>query len=101
MAIDSIGPVRWAPAIASSRARISIEERAVIWAFLVELPVCLAAEVGDGAIKSLNSYQVVGDKAVRGQWEGDFGKDAGVCLPRCVRALAATGALYFGHTAVL
>ena len=40
-------------------------------------------------MRTLNSYQIVGDKDLAGAWQGDFGKDPSVCLPWCVRALAA------------
>ena len=59
------------------------------WQFLIDWRASLAAELGDDAMRELNSYQIVGDKDLAGAWQGNFGKDPSVCLPWCVRALAA------------
>ena len=43
------------------------------WAFLLDWRASLAAELGDDAMCALNSYQIVGDKDLAGEWQGDYG----------------------------
>ena len=85
--MDVIGPKRWNDDAATPR--VPVEDRAMSWQFLVDVHASFAAYVGEDQMRTLNSYQIVGDKDLAGAWQGNFGKDPSVCLKWCVRTLAA------------
>ena len=66
-AIKSIGPERWRADAATPR--VPVEARAMSWQFLIDMHASLAAELGDDAMRELNSYQTVGDKDLAGEWQ--------------------------------
>ena len=86
-AIDSISAERWAEAIAEPR--LPCQHRAMSWGFLIDWRASLEAAVGREVAQTLNSYQIVGDKNLSGEWQGDGGRDWTACLPWCVRHIAA------------
>ena len=55
--------------------------RAMSWGFLIDWRASLEATVGREVAQTLNSYQIVGDKNLSGEWQGDGGRDWTACLP--------------------
>ena len=70
--------------------RVPCEDRALSWAFLQEWVRGMrwAMHNNEAALADVNSYQLVGDKNLNEEWQGDFGRDPSVCHSWCLRALS-------------
>ena len=84
-----ISAEEWVAALAAT-PRVPPEERALSWSFIEEWSRSLRDAGVDG--EGLNSYQLVGDKDLSGEWQGSFGQDPSVCADWTVRSLAAATA---------
>eukprot|EP00750_Incisomonas_marina_P002810 INCI12697.2.p1 GENE.INCI12697.2~~INCI12697.2.p1 ORF type:complete len:681 (+),score=120.89 INCI12697.2:109-2151(+) len=92
-AVRDVPAERWATAAKdrlSKNGRLNCEDRALSWAFLQEWVRGMrwAMHQDEAAFAKVNSYQMVGDKNLADEWQGDFGRDPSVCLPWCMRSLA-------------
>ena len=80
---------KWVAALAAT-PRVPPEDRALSWSFIEEWSRSLRDAGVDG--EGLNSYQLVGDKDLSGEWQGAFGQDPSVCADWTIRSLAAATA---------
>lgn len=95
-AVRDVPSERWAAAVKGRSSkdggggRVNCEDRALSWAFLQEWVRGMrwAMHQDEAALAKVNSYQMVGDKNLADEWQGDFGRDPSVCLSWCMRSLS-------------